>query len=209
MNTKYLSVILAAISMAAGLPSVANATLTDDSSAVIHGTQNFSRTDDPKFFAHIDFAVYTSSTYPGSLSFPADKYIYCYQLFNDTTSTTSVSSLTINVDTGLIDYSQYKDTASGSGAAGGKTPQSAPFDGTDFISYNFGRNAFSKNNYSAVLLFTSDFNWTMGTGVVKDSLDAANSSFTVNIPIPTPEPATVLLMALASPALLRIHRRRT
>jgi hypothetical protein len=204
MNARYLSIMFAIVT-AVCLPSAAMASLADDFSAITQGTQSFSRTDDPKFFAHIDYAVYTSSTYPGSLTFPANKYIYCYQIFNDTTSTKNVTSFTVNVDTSLIGYTPYLDAASGSGSPGGKISLT-PFDGDNFITYNFGRNAFASNNYSAVLLFTSDYNWMMGTGIVTDSSDTVNNSFIVNIPIPTPEPASLLIMAMAAPALLRTRR---
>jgi hypothetical protein len=207
MKTKYLSLILAAIYIAACLPSIANATIANDATAIMHGSQDFNRPSDQKFFARIDYAVYALGNYPGSLTFPADKFVYCYQLFNLTTSTTNINSLTINLDTDLIaSYNPYYDTASGSGASGGSIPP-IPTVGSDTIYYNFTSRgtAILTNQHSAVLLFTSDFApvLTIDAGTATDTY----GSFTFKLPIPTPEPASVLLLALAAPTLLRIRGR--
>jgi hypothetical protein len=211
MNTRCLSAILAAIFLAAVLPSVANATLANDSTAEIFGQFSFSRTTDPKFFAHIDYAVYAPGDYSGSLSFPADQYVYCYQLFNDSTSVSNIASFTIDLGTDLITYNPYYDSASGSGASGGLIlpGTTVPSVSQNIISYNFGRNAISVNQHSAVLLFTSDFApaLTINAGTVRDTL--VGDRFTMQLPTPTPEPASVLLLALATPVLLRIRRRKS
>lgn len=202
MSTKYLSVILAVVSIAASMPSIANATLADDPAAIIAGSFSISQTTSPKFFAHIDYAVYAPGDYIGSYSFP-DEYVYCYQLFNDSTSTSNINTLTIDLDTTSIAYNPYYDTASGSGVSGGSTsltPNITP----DAITYNFARNAIiTANNHSVVLLFTSDYapDTTLGTGYL-------DTTFSVQIPVPTPEPASLLLLTLASPFLLKTRRHK-
>ena len=203
MNTRCLSAILAVVFLAAGLPSVANATLADDYTAIISDSVSISRTTNPKFFAHIDYAVYAPGEYPGSLTFPAGKYVYCYQLFNDSTSTSNITSLTINLDTASIAYNPYYDVASGSGVSGGITLPGTtnPSVNSSAISYNFGNrdNTILANHYSVVLLFMSDYapDTIMGTG----HLDTNAGSFSVQLPVPTPEPASLLILALAAPAL--------
>jgi hypothetical protein len=206
MKTKLLSLILAAVSIAAGLPSAANATLADDSAAIISGSFSISRTTSPKFFSHIDYAVYAPGDYIGSSSFPGE-YVYCYQLFNDSTSMSNINAFTIELDTALIAYNPYYDTASGSGVSGGSISLT-PSPPLDAITYNFGtRNVITVNNHSVVLLFTSDFapDSIMGTGLLSTT---TAGSFSVQIPVPTPEPASLLLLALASPFLLKIRRHK-
>jgi hypothetical protein len=204
MKTKLLSAVLAAVSIATGLPSVAKATLADDSAAIISGSFSISRTTSPKFFAHIDYAVYSPGEYPGSQTFPEDKYVYCYQLFNDSTSTSIINSLIINLDTTSIAYNPYYDTASGSGVSGGITSLT-PNTTIDAITYNFGtRSAITANNHSVVLLFTSDF--APDSIMSTELLGTASGSFSIQIPVPTPEPASLFLLALASPFLLKTRR---
>jgi hypothetical protein len=207
MNTRCLSAILAAIFLAAGLPSVANATLADDSNAIISDSVSISRTTNPKFFAHIDYAVYSPGEYPGSLTFPADKYVYCYQLFNVSTSTSNIMSLDINIDPDAsVDSTNY-DTASLSGIAGGINPAVYIYS-RDQVQYGFtSRNLVTVNQHSSVLIFTSAFapDSIMGTGFL-GTTTAGN--FTIQLPVPTPEPASLLLLALASPVLLNARRRK-
>lgn len=206
MKSKLLSAILAAICISVGLPSIANATLADDPAAIVAGSFSISHTTSPKFFAHIDYAVYAPGDYTGSYSFP-DEYVYCYQLFDDSTSTSNINALTINLDTASIAYNPYYDTASGSGVSGGLTSLT-PNITLDAITYNFGtRNTITVNNHSAVLLFTSDFapDSIMGTGYLGTT---TAGSFSVQIPVPTPEPASLLLLTLASPFLLKTRRHK-
>lgn len=206
MKTKLLSVILAVICISAGLPSVANASIADDSAAIIKGSFSISQTTSPKFFSHIDYAVYAPGNYSGSYSFP-DEYVYCYQLFNDSTSTSNIASLTIDTGTASIAYNPYYDTASGSGVSGGSTPLT-PDTTPDAITYNFGiRNAITVNNHSVVLLFTSDFapDSIMGTGYLGTT---TAGSFSVQIPVPTPEPASLIFLTLASPFILKTRRHK-
>jgi hypothetical protein len=205
MNTRCILAILAAISIVAVLPSVANAALADDPNAMISNSFLLSYTTEPEFFAHIDYAVYAPGIYKNSYLFTG-KYVYCYQLFDDSSSTSSIMSLDINIDldagVGLTTY----DTASPSGVAGGINPS---FCGSNpgLVQYAFpSYNPITVNQYSSVLLFTSDFapDSIRGTGLL-DTTTAG--SYLVQLPVPTPEPASVLFLALAAPALLRIRRQ--
>ncbi len=198
--------ILAAICIAAGLTSAANASLADDSAAIIKGSFSISQTTSPKFFSHIDYAVYAPGDYIGSYSFP-DEYVYCYQLFNDSTSTSNIMSLDINIDPDAIVDSANYDIASFSGAAGGTNPVFYAYS-RDQAQYLFNsRSPIAVNQHSSVLIFTSDFapDSIMGTGYL-GTTTAGN--FSVQIPVPTPEPASLLLLTLASPFLLKTRRHK-
>jgi len=206
MNTRCLSAILTAVSIAAVLPSVANATLADDSNAIISDSFLLSYATEPEFYAHIDYAVYAPGIYSNIPYFLSNKYVYCYQLFDDWRSTSSIVSLDISIDLDAgVGFTSY-DTASPSGAAGGINPS---FYGAEpgLVQYGFSSdNPVTVNQHSSVLLFTSDFapDSIMGTGLLGT---ATAGSYFVELPVPTPEPASVLLLALAAPALLKIHRQ--
>jgi hypothetical protein len=207
MNARYL-LLMFAMAIAAGLPSVANATLADDSSARTAGSISINWTTDPKFFAHIDYAVYAPGNYSGSLSFPADQYVYCYQLFNDSTSMSKITSLYINIaPNAIVDNTNY-DNASFSGETAGINPTSYAYNSySEQVQYGFNsRNLITVNQHSSVLIFTSEFapDSIMGTGTLGTT---TAGSFSVQLPVPTPEPVSLLLMTMATPALLRIRGR--
>jgi hypothetical protein len=194
-----------AMAMAAGLPSVANATLADDPIAIISGSFSISQTTSPKFFTHIDYAVYAPGDYIGSYSFPGE-YVYCYQLFNDSTSMSNINALTINIAPDAIVDSTNYDTASLFGIAGGINPVFYAYS-RDQVQYLFNsRNPITVNQHSSVLIFTSDFapDSIMGTGLLGTT---TAGSFSVQIPVPNPEPASLLLLALAAPFLLKTRGR--
>jgi hypothetical protein len=207
MNTRCLSVILVAVSIVAVGPSVANATLADDSTAIISNSILLNYTTEPEFFAHIDYAVYAPGIYSNSYLFTG-KYVYCYQLFDDWSSTSSIMSLDIDIDldagVGLITY----DTASPSGAAGGINPLFCGYD-MGQVQYGFSSgNPVTVGQHSSVLLFTSDFapDSIMGTGLL-GTTTAGN--YFVQLPVPAPEPASLLLLAMPAPALLKTRGRKS
>ncbi len=205
MNTRCLSAIFAAVSIAAVLPSVANATLAADGTAIISDSFPLNYTTEPEFYAHIDYAVYAPGIYKNIPFFLSDKYVYCYQLFDDPGSTSSIMSLDINLgldaSVGLMTY----DTASPSGEPGGINPSFFTHDPGQ-VRYGFFSEPITVNQYSSVLLFTSDSapDKIMGTGLLNST---TAGSYFVQLPVPAPEPASVLLLALAAPALLRISRQ--
>ena len=208
MNTRCLSAILAAIFLAAGLPSVANAALADDTTAITFGQTPFSyTTTTPKLFGYVDYAVYAPGDYSGSLSFPADQYVYCYQIFVSSTSG-AIGFFTVNLDSDATAYSQASDTVSASGVLGGSVPTSSSISVQNgIVTYNFVRtDAITANNHSAVLLFTSDFAPQLGEGIISGAFPG---SVYIELSTPTPEPASLLLLALATPFLLKTRRRKS
>jgi hypothetical protein len=205
MNARYISLILTAIFLAIVVPTVANASLANDSNAIIFGeTPQFSYTaTTPKLFGYVDYAVYAPGDYVGSLSLPADQYVYCYQIFVLPTSG-AIGFFTVNLSPDATALNAAFDTASLSGVPGGSTPANSTVS-QDFVTYNFGRNSISANNHSAVLLFTSDFAPQVGDGIVSGALPGTAQ---IDIPTPTPEPASMLILALGVPALLGRRRRK-
>jgi hypothetical protein len=192
---------------AACMSSAANASLADDTIAIISDSFSISKTTSPKFFASIDYAVYAPGDYSGSRTFPADQYVYCYQLFNITTSTSDITSLIINIAGNANVNTVIYDTASSSGAAGGVNPAFYAFNGGQ-VQYTYtSRNPVTVNQHSSVLIFTSDFapDPILGTGTLGTIL-AGN--FSVALPVPTPEPASLLLLSLGMPLLTKIRKRK-
>jgi hypothetical protein len=202
MNTRCLSAILAAIFLAAGLPSVANAVLFDGATVLTSGPAPFNYDTAPKLFGRVDYTVYS----PGSLSFP-DKYVYCYQIFDYQTSS-AIIKFTVNLGSGATAYNPNWDPSTG-----GINPYSASLQQNvslqqNDIVYEFdSRNPITAYHNSSVLFFTSDFYWQSGSGVILDTSRTSHTS--VSIPVPTPEPASLLLLALASPVLLKARRRKS
>jgi hypothetical protein len=192
---------------AACMSSAANASLADDTTAIVSDSFSISKTTSPKFFASIDYAVYAPGDYSGSLTFPADQYVYCYQLFNITTSTSDITSLIIDIAHNANVNTVIYDTASSSGAAGGINPVFYAFTENQVQFTYTSRNPVKANQHSSVLIFTSDFapDPVLGTGTLGTT---TAGYFSVSLPMPTPEPASVFLMSLAAPVLLRIRRRK-
>ena len=179
-----------------GAAFVANAALADDSAAIIAGSfSKSSQTTSSNFFLHIDYPVNAPGDYVGSYSFP-DEYVYCYQLFNDSTSTSNIASLTIDLKTASIAYNPYYDAASGSGVSGGSTSSTPGLTPDGYIQLR-NPHAITVNNHSVVLLFTSDSlpDSIMGTGLLNTT---TAGSFSVQIPVPNPAPASLLFLTLAA-----------
>jgi hypothetical protein len=202
MNTKNSSVLLAVILFTTVLTSAVYAALSSDANAIISDQVAFSHTSSPKLFGHIDYAVYAPGDYIGSLSFP-DKFVYCYQIFNNPTST-AVSSFIISLDQDAAAYNPTYDAASASGVSGGINPTAYTLT-PNSVSYFSPRNAIPADQHSSVLLFTSDSAPTIGTGFVAGAL---TGSISVQLPTLVPEPTTLVLLALAAPAFIRTRRHK-
>ncbi len=200
MNARLLTLIL--LIVPAALPSIANASLADDSTAIISDSSSFSRYS-PNFFGHIDFAVYAPGDYQGSLTFPSDQYVYCYQLFNDSSSTTDVVSLIVSLNSETTYSDADWDTSSLSAVPAGQVPKDWTFNyGT--LTYYFGHFKISPGFHSVTLLYTSIYAPVIGTASIRDNQDY----FTTDIPIaiPAPEPATISLFCLAAPIFFRMRK---
>jgi len=154
--------------------------------------------------ADVDFAVYAPLAYPGSgSSFGAD-YVYAYQIFNSALSTVDVSFFSVGLESGAIARNAGEDASAGApGQSGGQSPWMAIVGSTSV--YWLFDPGVPVGGHSTTLLFTSPYGPTWKSGALADGgLPTPGSGL---LPSPTPEPATMALVALGGAATL-IRRRR-
>jgi len=200
MNTKKSSILLAVILFTAVPASVAYSALNNDPYALVADQAWYISTSGPTLYGYVDYAVYAPGDYVGSLSFP-DKFVYCYQIFNLSTSN-PVSSFVVNLEPGATIYNPTFDSASASGDPGGINPiliLSLP----DSINYFSNRNTIPANQHSSVVLFTS---YSVPTFVTGSITGITTSSIALELPTPIPEPATLLMFTLAVPLLVKTRK---
>jgi len=206
MNTRCLSAILAAVLLAAGLPSAADAAVGafyDGTNTLISGQAPFFDSSS-QLYGYVDYAVYSPGNFAGSASFPAGKYAYCYQIFDSSTSS-DIGKFTVKLDAGVTAYSPGSFVFASGDIDSFTESFSAP---TVTYQFNSRPPTLSANHYSYVLFFAAD----SGPVIDIDSGAIAGTkigSTSVQIPTPTPEPASLLLLALASPVLLKTRRRKS
>jgi hypothetical protein len=199
MNIKYLTMILAAICLAAGLPSVANAAFYDGTDFLSSGQTSFFSSSS-QLYGYVDYAVYSPGDFTGAASFPADKYAYCYQIFDSSTSS-AITEFTINLKPGITAYSTGYFASSASDIIPNGESFTAPIVTYSFTTRN---NKITATHNSSVLFFAGDLGPETDSGIIGSS----TGSTSVQIPTPAPEPASILLLALAAPFLLKIRRRK-
>jgi hypothetical protein len=201
MNTRCLSAILAAIFLAAGLPSVADAAFYDYTDTLISGRVSFSSSSS-QLYGYVDYAVYSPGYFPGSDSFP-DKFFYCYQIF-DSSESSSIARLIVSLDSDITAYSPDFFLFS----ADDIKPIYTTIQQNDVVYAFNGRITADHNSY--VLFFAADIGPEIYPNTIVGTVLGSTS---VQIPIPAtepvPEPASLLLLALASPALLKTRRRKS
>jgi len=156
----------------------------------------------------IDFAVYEE--YPGNPLTDGD-YVYAYQISNYCESEVSIDSFSLGLseDSAVVDIG-FDTTASGEiepsysyFSPDTENPQSALF--VFFPSYlPYGSGVVKSGEESAILLFSSDNAPTNLFGVI----EGGSISVTKQLPSPTPEPATVLLLGIGGAFLTLTRARR-
>ena len=197
MNTRCLSVILAAIFLAAGLPSVANAAFYDGTNTLTSG-QAFFFNSSSQLYGYVDYAVYSPSDFTGSDSF-ADKFFYCYQIFNSSTSS-NIGRFTVNLDSDETAYFSDHFVFSE-----GDIDPLTEFISPTTVAYLFNSSyCITANHNSSVLFFAAD-----SGSVINSVIIAGTMTGSVSIQIPTPEPASLFFLVLASPVLLNARRRKS
>ena len=171
-----------------------------------YGSRSYSFTEgSDTLTAEVDFAVYAPLAYPGSdPSFGAD-YAYVYQIFNDAASTVGVEWFSVGLESGAIARNPGEDTSDDApGQSGGQSPWMARV-GSTSVSWLFDPNVLV-GGYSTTLLFTSPYEPTWKSSALADGgLPTPGSGL---LPSPTPEPATMALLALGGLGLLMGRKRQ-
>jgi hypothetical protein len=187
--------------------------LVSDPNAMLawQGTQGFYDVDvgsGATLDVDVEYAVYAPGQYGKSGTDPSDgaHYVYAYQVFNDLAGNAPVSSFSVGLDPAANVASIGSDA--GSGTLGGTAPTTSAFSGTPPTSavWYFSSNTIDPpppNEYSTVLLFTSPYGPRWAPGSLLDS----GLSDRQDLPSPTPEPATLALMALGGVGMLARRRR--
>jgi len=189
--------------------------IADDPNAILawRGTQPFYVEGTGPFIGatldvDVEYAVYQAGDYEDSGTDPSGgtEYVYAYQVFNDLTGNRPVSNFSVGLDPASGAANIRVDA--GAGTLGGTAPSFAGFSGTPPTSsvwYFFNDTIDPPDGYSEVLIFTSPNGPQWAPATVMDS----GLSNTQNLPSPTPEPATLGLLALGGAlTFLGRHRRK-
>ena len=177
-----------------------------------HGRAYYNTFTDEGFLSgRIDFAVYDTLgenefvnagyTAPGT-----GQFIYAYQIFSDTASTTALEYFCIKE---IGDNSIDDDDGIGSqnDSQGGLEPFNAffnPYPETERAVWEFDEGVLVASEHSYFLVFTSDYDWTVGSydviptgGVLPPTTGSG-----------VPEPSTMLLLGLGG-TLMFMRRRKS
>ena len=197
MSIKYVSIILAAIFLAIGLSSDVKAAFYDGTDTLISGSAPFYNSP-AKLYGYVDYAVYS----PGDFAFSDDKFTYCYQIFNSSTSS-GIGRFTVNLNSDETAYSPGYFISSENDIC-----PITEFISPSTVAYLFNSNyRITAGSNSSVLFFTSDSRPETNSIILTG---ATTGSLTFQIPpsTTTPEPASLLLFFMASPAVLRFRKRK-
>jgi len=190
--------MLAAIFLAAGLPSVANAAFYDGTNTLISGHASFFNSSS-QLYGYVDYAVYSPGDFTGSDSFP-DEFFYCYQIFDSPTSS-NIGRFTVNLDPGETAY--FADSfVFSEGDIGPITEFISPTTVTYLFNSSY---RITANHNSSVLFFAADSGSVINSVIITGTI---TGSVSFQIPTMTPEPASVLFLSLAAPFLLKTRRHK-
>jgi hypothetical protein len=199
------SILVISLVSAVVSPSIGSAAISTDPNALFAFRDHitFTAGAGSALSGSLDYAVYAPNHYSGSLSLPSDEYVYCYQVFDSPSSTVNIDYFSVGLYPGVTVGNLAYDPAHPVAVSGGKNPL-AEFLLSQTVLYLFPVSPITPNSHSSVLLFTSEEAPTMAFGVVSGGY---TGGAVVSLPTPIPEPATLLLFMLATPALVNKGRR--
>jgi hypothetical protein len=192
-----------ACSLALLFPCAAHAgILNGHASAAISGSANLVNSG---LDIVLDYAVFAPGQYPGTDPSLGIDFVYAYQAFVQPASNSALL-VTVGGNPGF-GASGAHNPGFDLGLAAGVTPsgQSINFVSNTFVNA-FTSPSIAAGQNSTVLLFTSPFTWELGNASATVT-GGASASVVGEIPAPLPEPATALLLGMASIPVLRRRRR--
>lgn len=198
------SILVIVLVSAVVFPSIVSAAISADPGALPGFHNHITFTAGSALSGSLDYAVYGPGSYDGSLSFPADKYVYCYQVFDSPGSTVNIDYFSVGLYPGITVGNLTYDAAHPFAVSGGINPSFEFLSQTAFYFFSISPSPITPNSHSSVLLFTSDKAPMMGSGVVSGGY---TGGAVISLPTPIPEPATLLLFTLAAPAIVNKVRR--
>ncbi len=180
----------------------ANATrLKDDSTALTRGSTNVNvAVYGQQFDVDVDYAVFAPGDYGWQDFSGGSRYIYAYQIYNNSTSQINVDFFFVGILNGAIDIdndNMYEDDTHPESVGGvGAFPAAFIGDPVHSASAGFFFDGISAGQHSQVLVFTSIYAPTGGYGTVA----GIGRGYTIELPVPNPvpEPATLAILAAAS-----------
>lgn len=227
-NTKQL--LLAAAVLACFAGSACGGVLLSDSAAMVKGADTFSKSSSipfPPFTlwtkATVEYAIYApgqvdDSSVLGNPSLPinATEYVYVYELFNLTGSTSPLTLLSIGLNPGVLSEDSVVGSIS-TIAEGGYAPTlptfipiSAAWADKTNVKWEFNPGSIPVDQHSTFVFFTSPYEPSTRNATVAGANTAAGTLPSPAAPTGVPEPSTLVLSALAVLGLLatRYFRRR-
>jgi hypothetical protein len=202
---KATSILVITLVLAVVSPSIVFATISTDPCALPAFRNHITFTAGSALSGSLDYAVYAPGFYDGSLSLPPDEYVYCYQVFDSPGSTVNIDYFSVGLYPGITVGNLTYDPAHPVAVPGGTNP-SFEFPLSQTVLYLFSVSPITPNSHSSVLLFTSEDAPTMAFGAVSGGY-TGGAVVSLPTPDPIPEPASLLLLMLATPALVNKGRR--
>ena len=207
----YVGVALVSLLLTPGILHATFISLASDPNAMPdwQGTLNLNGTGSGgvNIHANIDYAVYApatepvggnfNSTFPGQDPSNGSQYVYAYQIFNiGTTGDAKIMSFTVGLDGDIYESPANINNFNNPNLPVGVNVYSMQFTGTPPTSanWNYLISNIGLGGRSKILMFTSpcppewDYASIVGTSV---------TGATGNLPSPTPEPATLLILGAA------------
>jgi hypothetical protein len=186
---------------------------TRDASAVLVSSYHdgFAYYNQDGLYGRVDFAVYDTqdSVYgdeykDNGIEMPGTgRYIYAYQIFNDLLFSQEAVSYFAIVDAQgeLIEESAMNGTCGQDDGQDGVEPSPIVSDRQGAWTWTLdGAGYVSQGEHSWLLVFSSDQPWEKGTFEIQ-------SPETGGVPVPVPEPATLIILALGGTVVLAGRRK--